>query len=158
MLPFLNLEGFMASQMANQAVEVAIPSRRLGRSVWAIVAGFLAVVILSIATDVVLHKAGIYPPIGQRLSDKLSLLSTIYRTFYAILGSYITARLAPSRPMFHAFVGAAIGMILGTLGAVATWNKDLGPHWYSLVLVLEGIPCAWVGARIRLMQLSHPTK
>jgi hypothetical protein len=89
----------MSSQMANQAVEVVIPSRHLGRSVWAIVAGFLAVVILSIATDVVLHKVGIYPPLGQRLSEKLSLLATIYRTIYAILGSYITARLAPKRPI-----------------------------------------------------------
>ena len=147
----------MSSQMANQAVEVATPSRQLGRSVWAIAAGFLVVVGLSIATDVVLHKAGIFPPLGQRLSDKLSLLATIYRTVYAILGSYITARLAPNRPMFHAVVGAAIGMILGTLGAIATWNKDLGPHWYSLALVIEGIPCAWIGARIRLTQLSRRT-
>ena len=146
----------MSNDVANQTVESVVPSRKLGQSVGAIVGGFLAVVILSIATDVVLHKAGIYPPLGQRLSDKLSLLATVYRTLYAILGSYITARLAPNRPMLHAFVGAAIGMIIGTLGAVATWNKDLGPHWYSLVLIIEGIPCAWIGAKIRDLQFSHP--
>jgi hypothetical protein len=146
----------MMSKVADQEVETVIPSHRLGQSVWAIVAGFLAVVILSIATDVVLHKAGIYPPLGQRLTDKLSLLATFYRTLYAILGSYITARLAPNRPMLHAFLGAAIGIIIGTAGAVATWNKDLGPHWYSLVLIIEGIPCAWIGAKIREVQLLHP--
>jgi hypothetical protein len=147
----------MSNDVANQAVENVIPSRKPGQSVGAIVAGFLAVVILSIATDVGLHKAGIYPPLGQRLSDKLSLLATIYRTFYAILGSYLTARLAPNRPMLHALVGAAIGMIIGTAGTVATWNKDLGPHWYPLALVIEGIPCAWIGARIRELQFSHST-
>jgi hypothetical protein len=146
----------MSNDVANHAIESVITSRRPGQSVGAIVAGFLAVVILSIATDVVLHKAGIYPPLGQRLSDKLSLLATIYRTFYAILGSYITARLAPNRPMLHALVGAAIGMIIGTAGAVVTWNKDLGPHWYSLVLIIEGIPCAWSGAKIHELQLPHP--
>src|SRR5947209_7675894 len=94
--------------------------RRVGRSVWAIVAGFLAVVILSIATDVVLRHFGIFPPLGQRMSDPLFLRATAYRTIYAIFGSYLTARLAPNRPMWHAMVGAAIGMILGTAGALAT--------------------------------------
>lgn len=128
--------------------------QRWGRSVWAVVAGFLAVVTLSIGTDIVLHKLGIYPPLGQRMSDRLFVGATIYRTIYAIFGSYITARLAPNRPMRHALVGAAIGMVIGTAGAVATWNKDLGPHWYPLALVVEGIPCAWIGARIRKAQIS----
>jgi hypothetical protein len=130
------------------------PPRRMGRSVWAIVAGFLAVVALSLGTDVVLHQLGIFPPLGQRMADQLFVWSTIYRTIYGIIGSYLTARLAPCRPMWHAMLGAIIGMILGTAGAVATWNKDLGPHWYAVALVVEGIPCAWIGARIRQMQLS----
>lgn len=128
--------------------ETGVSRRRWGRSVWAIVAGFLVVVILSIGTDVVMHQLGIFPPSGQRMSDQLSVWATIYRTIYAVLGSYVTARLAPSRPMWHAMVGAVVGMILGSLGAIATWNKDLGPHWYSVALVVEGIPCAWIGARL----------
>jgi len=49
-------------------------------------------------------------------------------------------------------VGAGIGMLLGTAFAVVTWNQDLGPHWYSLAVVLVGIPCAWSGAKIRELQ------
>ena len=128
--------------------------RRPGRSVLAIVAGFFVVVILSIGTDVVLHQLGIFPPLGQRMADRLFVWATIYRTLYGILGSYITARLAPDRPMWHAMVGAVIGMILGSVGAAVTWNKDLGPHWYSIALVVTGIPCAWIGGRIREMQIS----
>ena len=137
------------------SVEGAVSSRRWGRSVWAIVAGFLAVVILSLGTDVVLRKLGIYPALGVRMADKLFVWATAYRTIYAILGSYITARLAPNRPMWHAMLGAVIGMIIGTAGAAATWNKDLGPHWYPVALVVEGIPCAWLGGRIREAQISR---
>ena len=127
--------------------------RSLGRSVWAIVAGFLAVVVLSIGTDVLLHKLGIFPPLGQRMADRLFVWATIYRTIYGIIGSYTTARLAPYRPMWHAMLGAVFGMIIGSAGAVATWNKDLGPHWYPIALVVTGIPCAWIGGKIREMQL-----
>ena len=144
----------MSSQPSIPIGTTLVPSRRLGRSVWAIVAGFLVVVILSIGTDVVLHKLGIYPALEQRMADGLFVWATAYRTLYGIFGSYITARLAPNRPMWHALVGAVIGMVIGTAGAVATWNKDLGPHWYSVVLVVEGIPCAWIGAKLREAQIS----
>jgi len=120
-----------------------------GRSVLAIVAGFVVVVVLSLGTDVVLHLLKVFPPLGERMSDGLFVWATAYRTIYGIVGSYITALLAPRRPMLHAMVGAVIGMIIGSAGAIATWNKDLGPHWYSVALVVEGIPCAWIGAKIR---------
>ncbi len=87
------------------------------------------------------------------MSNPLFLLATAYRTVFAIVGSFITARLAPDRPMGHALVGGAIGLVLSVVGAVVTWNKDLGPHWYPLALVVTALPCAWVGGKIRLMQL-----
>jgi hypothetical protein len=129
--------------------------KNVGRSVWAVFAGFLVVVVLSIATDAVLHAAGIFPALGQRMSDGLFVLATIYRTIYAVVGSYITARLAPNKPMKHALIGGAIGMAIGVIGAVVTWNKDLGPHWYPIALVVEALPTAWVGARLRLMGTSN---
>jgi len=143
----------MPNPSAVSAGQIEVPARQTGKSVWAIVAGLLVVVILSIGTDVVLNKLGIYPALGQRMEDKLFAWATAYRTLYGILGGYLTARLAPNRPMGHALLGAAIGMIIGTAGAVATWNKDLGPHWYPVALVVEGIPCAWIGAKIREAQI-----
>lgn len=129
------------------------PERSIGRSIGALLAGFVVVVILSLGTDLALHAAGIFPPLGQIMSNPLFLLATVYRTLYAIVGSYITARLAPDRPMGHALVGGAIGLVLSVVGAVVTWNKDLGPHWYPLALVATALPCAWVGGKLRLMQL-----
>jgi surface polysaccharide O-acyltransferase-like enzyme len=147
--------------MTNQVVTPVVakaPPQRLGRTILAITAGFLSVVLLSIGTDVLLHLLKIFPALGQRMADNLFVWATFYRTIYGILGSYLTARLAPYRPMWHAMVGALLGMSIGTVGAVATWNKDVGPHWYPVALVLTGIPCAWIGGRIREAQISNIQK
>ncbi len=130
--------------------------RNILRSIGALFAGFLVVVILSIGTDAVLHVTGVFPPLGQPTRDSLLLLAAVYRTIYGVAGSYVTARFAPDRPMQHALVGGVIGLILSTVGAVATWNRGpaFGPHWYPLSLIATAMPCAWVGGRIRLMQSS----
>ena len=127
--------------------------RRIGRSIGALLAGFVAVVVLSLGTDLALHATGVFPALGQRMSDALFVLATSYRTLYSVVGSYVTARLAPDRPMGHALVGGLIGVALSTLGAVVTWNKDLGPHWYPLALIVTAMPTAWLGGKLRVMQL-----
>lgn len=131
--------------------------RRLGRSVWAIIAGFLFVVILSLLTDALLHKLGIFPPLGAYITDKPLLLATFYRVIYGVIGSYITARLAPDRPMFHAILGGCIGIVLGTIGAAVTWNKNLGPHWYSIALIVLALPQSWLGAKLFLRNAPRST-
>ena len=136
------------------AANPAPQPRHLGQSVWAIFAGFLFVVILSLATDALLHKLGVFPPLGEYTPDKPLLLATAYRMIYAVIGSYLTARLAPNKPMFHAIVGAGIGIALGVLGAAVTWNRNFGPHWYPVVLVALGIPQAWLGAKLFLCRSS----
>jgi len=124
--------------------------RRVLRSIGAVLAGFLAVVILSLGTDIVLHATGVFPPWGRPMSDALFLLATVYRTVYGVVGSYITARLAPDRPLQHALVGGFIGLVLSIVGAVATWNRGpaFGPHWYPLALIVLALPCAWLGGKL----------
>ncbi len=128
-------------------------SRRWLRSAAALLWGFLVVVVLSLGTDALLHVTGVYPPLGTTMSDALLLLATLYRASYSILGSYVTARTAPSHPMQHALAGGLIGLILSVAGAVATWNKVPGPHWYPLALVVSALPCAWAGGRLRVLQM-----
>ena len=121
------------------------------RRIGAVLAGFLTIVVLSTATDAVLHATGVYPPFGERMSDALFLLATAYRIVFGVMGCYITARLAPDRPMQHALVLGAVGTVLSTAGAVAMW--DAGPAWYSLAIIAISLPCAWAGARLSVMQL-----
>jgi hypothetical protein len=56
--------------------------------------------------------------------------------------------------MTHALIGGAIGTVLALAGAIATWNMPLGPHWYPIALVVLALPTAWVGGKLRLMQLA----
>lgn len=127
----------------------------LFRSFLVILAGFVLVFVLSLGTDVSLHMIGLTPPLGQPMSNPMFLLATLYRTIYAAIGSYLTARLAPNDPMTHALVGGFIGLAISIVGAVVTWNHvpSLGPHWYPLALVVTALPSAWIGGKIRLAQL-----
>jgi len=133
------------------------PPRRIGRSIGALLAGMFAGVILSLGTDVVLHAMGVFPPWGQSMVgyEGSLLLATVYRTVYGVAGSYLAARLAPDRPMLHAMILGIAALVVTTVGAIVTWNKGpaFGPHWYPLALIVLALPTAWVGGKLRLMQL-----
>jgi hypothetical protein len=120
--------------------------RRVLRRIGAVLAGLLAIFVLSTATDVALHAAGVFPPWGARMSDSLFLLALSYRIVYGVAGCYIAARLAPDRPMQHALALGAVGVVFSTAGAVAMW--DAGPGWYSLAVIAIAPPCAWAGGRL----------
>ena len=61
------------------------PPRRLGRSVAALFSGFVAVVVLSLGTDEVLHLVKVYPPWNQPMYDSgLYLLALSYRIVYTV--------------------------------------------------------------------------
>lgn len=124
--------------------------RSLRRSFAALLAGFVAVVVLSIATDALMHGTGIFPPLGQPMSDSLFVLALAYRCVIGVLGGYVVARLAPDRPMRHALLSGGIGFFLSALGAAVSWNAgpEFGPHWYPLALTATALPTAWAGARL----------
>ena len=126
------------------------PPRRPFRSVGAVLAGFLAIVILSMATDMALHASGVFPPAGQPMADALWLLATAYRIVYGVAGCFIAARLAPDRPTQHAMALGIVGVAVGLAGAVATWGKGpaFGPAWYSLAIFAMPLPCAWLAGKL----------
>ena len=131
------------------ATSLPNPSARPFRSTAAVLAGFLLVVILSLATDQLLHVLQVYPPWGEPMWDpRLNLLALAYRTIYTIASGYVTASLAPHRPMRHVIVVGVIGTIAGTAGLVATWNLGFGPRWYPLALAISGFPCVWLGGAL----------
>lgn len=123
------------------------PSRRVLRRMGAVFAGLMVNVVLGSGTDAVLHATGVYPPVGQSMAGALFLLALGYRIVYGVAGSWLTARLAPDRPMQHALVLGGIGVALGTAGTIAMWGA--GPAWYGLAVIGVTMPCAWLGARLR---------
>jgi peptidoglycan/LPS O-acetylase OafA/YrhL len=121
------------------------------RSVGAVVAGFLVTALLSVGTDAVMHANGVFPPVGEPMADGLFVWALAYRLLYTLLGGWVTAALAPSRPIAHVFVLGAIGVLAATAGAVATWNAGpaFGPRWYPVLLVLTALPFVWAGGILR---------
>src|SRR5678815_5211441 len=84
------------------------------RSVGAVFLGFLTVVVLSVATDVVLHVTNVYPPPDQPMVDAPRLLLALaYRCAYTIAGGWVTARVAPAAPMRHVTALVVIGYQIG---------------------------------------------
>ena len=116
-------------------------------SIGAVVAGMLVGIVLSLATDAMMHAIGYFPPIGQSISSGPLIPATIYRAMYGVIGAYVTARLAPNRAMFHAMVLGTLGLIVCIAGAVFTWNRgpEFGPHWYPVALIVLALPTAWLG-------------
>lgn len=63
----------------------------------------------------------------------------------------MTARLAPDRPMRHAWILAGIGLAAGLAGVAFYFivgGAQLGPAWYPVSIAVEAIPCVWFGGRL----------
>lgn len=126
------------------------------RSLWAVLGGFIVIFVLSTGMDAIMHATGVFPPFGQAMSDGLFAWATIYRVIASIIGCYVTAQLAPNRPMTHALWLGYLGVVISAVATIVTWNKGpaFGPHWYPIALVLVSVPCAWIGGR--LYENRHP--
>ena len=134
-----------------------IDESRTGRRVAAVTAGLVAIFVLSLGTDVVLHATGVFPRWGRPMAERLFVLAASYRVVFDVFGCWLAARLAPDRPMAHAVALGFVGLVLSTAGAAAAWSQgpEFGPRWYPLLLVASALPCAWAGGRLREAQLAR---
>lgn len=115
------------------------------RSVAAILAALIFTFTVSMVTDRTLETNGVLPTGNLNVSWWLIAVVLAYRTVYNLLGSFIAAALAPAHRMAHALGLGVFGAVLGTVVTIATWNMDIGPHWYGFTLAALSIPTAWLG-------------
>jgi peptidoglycan/LPS O-acetylase OafA/YrhL len=127
--------------------------------VGAVAAGFVVTALLSVGTDAVMHASGVFPPWGEPMAGGLFVWATVYRVVFTVVGGYVTATLAPNRPMRHVMILGAIGVVAATAGAVATWNAGpaFGPKWYPILLVVTALPCVWAGAILAARLVTRPS-
>lgn len=116
------------------------------RTAGALIAGFLAVALLSTAADAVLHALNYYPNDGTVGSDAELAFALTYRTIFTVLGGFITALLAPTRPLRLATILGCIGTVFAILGAVAMWS--VGHNWYPVGIVVLAVPSTALGGWI----------
>ena len=71
------------------------------RSVWAVLAGFVLIGMLSFGTDAIMHAVSpwAYEAKGGTRNLPILLVSMLYAAVYGLVGCYLTARLAPANPM-----------------------------------------------------------
>lgn len=118
------------------------------KSIGAILAGIIAVFALSTVTDMILETTGFMKIPFATNPVWLILLVILYRNIYVVISSYLTALLAPDKPMKHALIFGAIGFALGVAGTIIM--RDEGPLWYPVSLVVLGVPCAWLGGWLKM--------
>jgi hypothetical protein len=81
------------------------------KGIGAILAGMIFIVVTHTLTDLVLEKLGIFPPPDQGFHITwMVVTATIYRSIYTVAGGYLTAALAPNRPMLFAVILGLIGI------------------------------------------------
>ena len=126
----------------------------IARSVGAVVLGFVLIGALSFGTNYVIGQfvPGFFDP-GTRITSVPLLLGVMaYVAVFAVFGCYVTARLAPSRPMLHALVLGALGLAFNVMGSIQLW--DTAPAWYHIASLLLVMPYAYLGGLIRERQLE----
>jgi len=125
------------------------------RSIGAIVAGFIFIGVLSSGTDVLVIRAfpAAFNETGTTTDVPMLLLMAAYVAVYAIVGCYLTARLAPNHPMRHALILGALGLILSLIVTASLWGT--APAWFHTVNLLLVMPYAWIGGRLRERQLAR---
>ena len=119
------------------------------KSIGAVLAGLVFILVTHLGVDRVLEALGVFPPSEQGLHTTwMLILATAYRVVLSIVGCYITARLAPSRPLAHALVLGFIGVVGSLAGLSMAISQNLSPVWYPIGLAILSLPSAWVGGKL----------
>ncbi|MFN0215877.1 MAG: hypothetical protein ACKVT2_16585 [Saprospiraceae bacterium] len=119
------------------------------KSIGAVIAGFALLVILSMTTDIILEKTGVMKtePFSENPVWLIAII-ILYRTIFNTFGCYLTARLAPNKPMKHAIILGIIGVVLTIVGLIVMW--DIPPRWYPISLIVLTLPAVWLGGKIAI--------
>ncbi|GJM09829.1 MAG: hypothetical protein DHS20C11_21050 [Lysobacteraceae bacterium] len=84
---------------------------------------------------------------GQALTNVAILVWFItFGSLLSILAGFLTARLAPSKPMRLVWILALIQLALGLYFEISYW--ELMPVWYHLVFLALIVPTTLLGGRL----------
>lgn len=133
------------------------------KSLGAVVAGYVVIAVLTIVTISTL--AVLFPASYQPENTGWVILNVIYGCLFAAVGGYLTARLAPTRPLWHVL---ALGIFMALFSGLTAWAVASAPAdseyarqpgWYYPALTLLAIPCVLMGYAVyvrTIKQLKTP--
>ncbi|HYW49353.1 MAG TPA: hypothetical protein VE861_02035, partial [Gemmatimonadaceae bacterium] len=118
------------------------------------VVGFLAIGAASFGTDALIRsmRPELFDAAGGTTNTGILLFTIFYVGVYAIAGCYLAAAIAGRAPMKHALILGALGLVFNIAGTVAMWST--APAWYHVISLLLVMPYAWIGGRLREMQVG----
>lgn len=127
------------------------------RSMFAVIGGFVVVMAVvfggtAVATQLI-FPGGLAGAIGASAEEApptYYALNIVLSLMAAVLGGWVTARMAPDREMVHVFALAFL-MILMSLPSVLGYGETahLQPIWYRWLLPVIGGGGALLGGRMR---------
>jgi hypothetical protein len=124
-------------------------NKNLLKNIWAVVAGFFTVFILSVGTDLLLSVIGVFPSMdnASAFTDWMYALSLAYSCFYTAVGGYLAAKLSATNPWRQVYILAVLGFMAGFIGTYFNWDKALGHEWFSVAIVITGPIFVWIGGK-----------
>ena len=127
------------------------------RSIWAVVAGFVLIGALSSGATAIMRamSPALFDAGGGTRNVIILCLMTAYVGVFAIVGCYVSARLAPRHPMRHALILGALGLAFSLFTAAKMW--DAAPAWYHIINLFLVMPYAWFGGRLRENEIGAVT-
>lgn len=120
------------------------------QSIGAVLAGYVVSALLTGITIAVL--GALFPASYQPENLGWVIFNVIYGCAFAVIGGYVVARLAPSRPMVHAFTLGVLMAVFALLTGYAVSAQPPSPEyvnqpgWYYPVLAITVLPCILLGA------------
>jgi hypothetical protein len=98
-------------------------NKNIFKSIGAVLAGLIAIFVLSMGTVFALESSGVFPGFREQSEHDPNIwwalmIALIYRCIFSVAGCYLTAALAPDRPMRHAMILGGIGLVLTIIGTI----------------------------------------
>lgn len=122
------------------------------RSILAVVAGVVALIVSALLTDTVLMN--IFPAMvdsrGRVTSAAVAFLMMSYSAAYCVLAGYVTALIARRREVAHALALGVLLVALLVYPTVKFW--EMTPAWYHVALFVLTVPACVAGGRWRAVR------
>ena len=123
--------------------------KNIFKSIGVIVLAFVANALLSMLTDFLLESIGVLPNPEKGLFETGAIILVLcYRGIYTVLAGVIIAKLAPRKPMLHAMILGAIGVVITLLAISSPAFAEKSRLWFGYTLIAITVPCLWLGVKV----------
>ena len=129
------------------------------KSIGAVLAGFITFSILSGVASAILVSIGVYPNGKLPLHGSLLVIIGILggQAIFNMVSCFVTAKLAPFKPMRHVLIFGTLGALLNLLTALGMM-KDAASFWFFLALAVLSLSVAWLSGKLYTTQASKKHK